>query len=363
MSIFRIEKNKNYTAMSNYHFQDMNLSLKAIGLLSKMLSLPDNWDYSQAGLAKICKDGEDSISSALKELEKFGYLTRERERLHNGRMGGMIYHVYEVPKDLISENSPSSLVPENKTKSIKAHSPKPDYPRRENPVQVNPSQEIPKQGIPTQEAPKQENQTKKNNNIINNKAESNNQKNTNSLIYSFNPSIREERSITYSDKYTEEEYDEGYFENEYGEMEMIPAIDQIDRLIENKDNKKDYEIYNAVTDVVKQAVNYTYFKKKNKDADRRLSDENNPISLEDYDKICKEHNLTKLNSIVRYIVDFVLNTDTRPVKIAHDLVPREIVKARILDTNIEKIKNVIIKLSEDGIKNPKAYAIAILYNS
>ncbi len=354
--------------MSNYHFQDMNLSLKAIGLLSKMLSLPDNWDYSQAGLAKICKDGEDAISSALKELEKCGYLTRERERLPNGRMGGMIYHVYEVPKDLITDDDPSSLVPERKNKSEKAHSPKPDYPRRENPVLVKPELEVPTQAAPTQEVPKQENQPEINNNIINNNSQSNNlqnnnQQNTNSFIYSANPSIQKGRDTSKFEKYSDEEFEEGYFENEDGEMEMIPALAQIDRLIENKENKKDFEIYDAVTAVVKQAVNYHYFKNKIDLAESKLNDDNNPISLEEYDEICRECNLNKLNSIIGYIVDFVLNTDTRPVRIAHDLIPREVVKARILDTNIHKIKDVIAKLSADGIKNPKAYTIAVLYNA
>lgn len=361
MSIFRIEKNKNYTAMSNYHFQDMNLSLKAIGLLSKMLSLPDSWDYSQAGLAKICKDGENSISSALKELEKYGYLTRERERLSNGRMGGMIYHVYEIPKDLITEDNPSSFIPNNK--NIGTHSPKSTLPRQGFPVLVNPAQENPKQGTPERELPKPENREEINNNIINTNQQSNNQKNINSLIYSVNPSIEDKPNKTFSDKYTEEEYNDGYFENEYGDMEMIPAKDRIDRLIENKDNKKDFEIYNAVTEIVKQAVNYSHFKKQIEEADRRLSDDDNPISLEDYNAVYRENNLIKLNSIVGYIVDFVLSSDTRPVKIAYDLIPREIVKARILNTNIEKIKNAILKLSEENIKNPKAYTIAVLYNS
>jgi predicted transcriptional regulator len=99
MSIFRVEKNANYTVISNYHLRDKNLSLKTIGLLSIILSLPETWDYSQAGLAAICKDGEDSIRSGLKELEKYGYLERERERDDSGRMKGSIYHIYEIPKN------------------------------------------------------------------------------------------------------------------------------------------------------------------------------------------------------------------------------------------------------------------------
>ena len=72
MSIFRVEKNKNYTVISNYHLRDKNLSLRTIGLLSIILSLPEDWDYSQAGLAAIVKDGVDSVRNGLKELEQYG---------------------------------------------------------------------------------------------------------------------------------------------------------------------------------------------------------------------------------------------------------------------------------------------------
>ena len=77
MAVFRIEKTRDYTVMSNYHLRDMSLSLKAKGLLSLMLSLPENWDYTMKGLARICKDGIDSISGGIRELEAHGY-TRER---------------------------------------------------------------------------------------------------------------------------------------------------------------------------------------------------------------------------------------------------------------------------------------------
>ena len=73
MAIFRIEKNKNYTVMSNYHFKEKNMTLKAKGLLSLMLSLPDDWDYSINGLVAICKENETSIKNTLEELKKFGY--------------------------------------------------------------------------------------------------------------------------------------------------------------------------------------------------------------------------------------------------------------------------------------------------
>ena len=74
MAVIRVEKNKNYTTMSNYHLRDKELSLKAKGLLSVMLSLPDTWDYSIAGLASICKEGMESIKNTLKELKDHDYL-------------------------------------------------------------------------------------------------------------------------------------------------------------------------------------------------------------------------------------------------------------------------------------------------
>lgn len=98
MSVFRINKTANYTVMSNHHFKEKKMSLKAKGLLSLMLSLPDDWDYSISGLATLSKDGKDSIMSALTELEKFGYLTRQRLTDDKGRFAGVEYNIYEVPQ-------------------------------------------------------------------------------------------------------------------------------------------------------------------------------------------------------------------------------------------------------------------------
>ena len=98
MSVFRINKTANYTVMSNHHFKEKKMSLKAKGLLSLMLSLPDDWDYSISGLATLSKDGKDSVMSALGELEKFGYLTRQRMTNDKGQFAGVEYNIYEVPQ-------------------------------------------------------------------------------------------------------------------------------------------------------------------------------------------------------------------------------------------------------------------------
>ena len=129
MAVFRIEKTRNYTVMSNYHLRDMSLSLKAKGLLSLMLSLPENWDYTMKGLARICKDGIDSISGGIRELEAHGYLIRARVRGANGQLGSIEYTILEQPK---------------------APSPTQEKPIRENPVQANPMLDAPIQENPAQ---------------------------------------------------------------------------------------------------------------------------------------------------------------------------------------------------------------------
>lgn len=136
MAVFRIEKTRDYTVMSNHHLRNTELSLKAKGLLSLMLSLPDNWDYTTKGLARICKDGVDSICAAVRELEEHGYVIRERVRGANGQLGSIEYTILEQPAE------PS--------------------PERENPVQVKPILENPVLGKPEQENPAQLNKDKSN---------------------------------------------------------------------------------------------------------------------------------------------------------------------------------------------------------
>lgn len=97
MPAIRVNKTKDYTVMANYHFRDKNLSLKAKGLLSMMLSLPDGWGYSVEGLVKLSADGRESIMATLKELEKFHYLKRSQARDNSGKLGEAIYDIFEQP--------------------------------------------------------------------------------------------------------------------------------------------------------------------------------------------------------------------------------------------------------------------------
>ena len=153
MAVFRIEKNKNYTVMANYHLRDISLSLKAKGLLSLMLSLPEGWDYTTKGLACICKDGVDSICSTVKELEKAGYVQRRRLRNELGHLTEIEYTILEKPVRPASPENPP--VPDKAGKTPKRENPVLDDPVLDLPEQAFPEQEIPEQEEPEQENPAQ----------------------------------------------------------------------------------------------------------------------------------------------------------------------------------------------------------------
>lgn len=123
MAVYRVERTRDYTVMSNYHLRDAGLSLKAKGLLAIMLSLPDDWNYSTRGLAKICKEGVDAIGKALKELEQAGYIVRRQLRGAKGRITDVEYTIYERPQ-------------------------KPDPPTCQNGVTASPDTQEPDMGIP-----------------------------------------------------------------------------------------------------------------------------------------------------------------------------------------------------------------------
>lgn len=121
MAVFRVNKNKNYTVMSNYHLKDANMSFKAKGLLSMMLSLPDDWDYSIKGIVSISKENKTSIQSALKELEEYKYLKRTKKQNEKGQFE-YIYDIYEKPwtenpcmDNLVTDNPCTENMPQLNT--------------------------------------------------------------------------------------------------------------------------------------------------------------------------------------------------------------------------------------------------------
>ena len=130
MSVFRVEKNKGYTVMSNHHLRNHTLSLKAKGLLSQMLSLPEDWDYTLKGLAQINRESIDAIREAVRELEQAGYITRSRERDARGCLRGTIYTIYEQPQTQPDPEKPAQAAPALAQPTL-------EKPKLENPTQLN----------------------------------------------------------------------------------------------------------------------------------------------------------------------------------------------------------------------------------
>ena len=161
MAVFRVERNKGYTVMSNHHLRNKELSLKAKGLLSQMLSLPEDWDYTLAGLSFINREKIDAIREAVKELERAGYIVRSRERDEKGRLRGTDYVIFEQP-----QTPPVS-----------------DLPTLENPTLDNPTLEK-----PTLEKPTLENPTQLNKEILNTEKSITDLSSTHSIpFHSLNP--------------------------------------------------------------------------------------------------------------------------------------------------------------------------------
>ncbi|RHO56860.1 helix-turn-helix domain-containing protein [Ruminococcaceae bacterium AM07-15] len=136
MAVFRIERTRDYTVMSNHHLRNEKLSLKAKGLLSMMLSLPDDWNYTTRGLAKICKEGVDAIGNALRELETAGYIVRHQLRDRQGRISDTEYVIYEQPQPRQPGTpQPNMAVPD--TASPDTENPYLDSPDTEKPAELN----------------------------------------------------------------------------------------------------------------------------------------------------------------------------------------------------------------------------------
>lgn len=316
MSIFRVEKNSNYTVISNYHLRDKNLSLKTIGLLSLILSLPEDWDYTQAGLAAICKDGEDSIRSGLKELEKYGYLERERERDENGRMRGTIYRIFEIPKSQKAAGSETkSYGVEQKSKrpnKVKSIEPKNEVPTLDSPTLENPILDNPTLANPTLEK-----QAQINKDIINKDLLNTDIQNTHLSIY-----------------------------QEGGMMDGVT----------------DTERREALREVIKDNVGYGLFEHKCKTLDQQF--ENEEIDMFDYETQTLTYNMKTLNQVIDYMLDVLVSLNNDPIKIGDELISRNMVKAKLNKINFLKIKSVVHELNRNqSIKNPKKYAISMLYNA
>ena len=140
MSVYRVNKKRSgYTLMANYHLRDKRLTLKAVGLLSKMLSFSDGWKFSTNGLAAICKEGPDAIRSALNELEDNGYLVRQRQRDSKGRISNTVFDIYEEPH----KGFPDTDNPHQENPYV--DNPDVEKPHTEKSAQINTNKVIPEE--------------------------------------------------------------------------------------------------------------------------------------------------------------------------------------------------------------------------
>jgi hypothetical protein len=130
MAVFRIEKTQNYTVMSNHHLRNKELTLKAKGLLSQMLSLPDEWDFTLAGLAAINRESVDAIRTAVWELERVGYIDRRQGRDARGKMVPIEYVIFEQPRPVPEPSCPVLDFPTS-------DNPTSGFPTSDNPMQLS----------------------------------------------------------------------------------------------------------------------------------------------------------------------------------------------------------------------------------
>ena len=302
MAVFRVERNTGYTVMSNHHLRNKELSLKAKGLLSQMLSLPEDWDYTLAGLSHINREKIDAIREAVKELEKAGYIVRSRERDEKGRLRGADYVIYEQPQPKEPEAATSSEQP-----------PTSDLPTLENPTLDNPTLEKPMLENPTLENPTLENPTQLNKDIsrtdLSKKEKSNTDISNTHSIPILSP---------YPSPFTE---DAAEPERKGTEAKTQSAI----------------EIYR---DIIKDNI--------------------------EYDILIQDPHMDKdrLDEIVDLILETVC-TARKTLRIAGDDYPAELVKSKFLKLTSSHIEFVLDCMRENTtmIRNIKQYLRAVLFNA
>ena len=303
MAVFRVERNTGYTVMSNHHLRNKELSLKAKGLLSQMLSLPEDWDYTLAGLSHINREKIDAIREAVKELEKAGYIVRSRERDEKGRLRGADYVIYEQPQPREPEAATSVGQP-----------PILDLPALENPTLENPTLEK-----PTQEKPTLENPTQLNKDILKTNLPKKEKSNTDLSITHSIP-IHSPNPLPFG----------GDAARANGNASAA----------EERKRKERNDAYRVYEEIIKDNIEYEHFiKHTNIDRER-------------------------LDEIVSLILETVC-TKRKTIRIAGDGYPAELVKAKFMKLNSSHIEFVFDCMKENTtkIRNIKQYLKAVLFNA
>lgn len=322
-TVFRVEKNANYTVMSNCHLKDRRLSLKAKGLFSVILSLPEEWDYTLGGLAAISKESRDAIRTAIVELEELGYVYRRQTRDERGKLASNEYLVYECPEKNpyfnCGNNSGSGKsgaespqrtklkkVPRTVTNGVA----KPFSPSLENPTTAKcsadyPLLENPSTDNPTTENPSTENPTTATYNILNK-----NKSNT----YSINQSINQ--------------------------------TDRIDRI--DCPPNSDFS--------------FSELKKENSEAERN-SYRNLILTNIEYECIADDDKV-QVNEMVNIMVDIICSK-SRVVRANGSALPIETVRSRFLSLEKPHIEYVLdaMKRCAPDVRNIRSYLITTLFNA
>ena len=320
-TVFRVEKNKNYTTISNHHLQDRNLSLKAKGLLTLILSLPPDWDMTLKGLVSLSGDGVDSVRSGIQELEKAGYLRRSRSRNNLGQLLCTEYTIYEqaVPENVTSETEIDDNL--NIIYNEESHIGKSDVDKNSHigKSDVEKNSHIGKSDVAKNTTEKIENSQIGFSNIGKPYIGK-----SNTIKYLNNKDTNNINNYPYQSTYSSKLYREPK-ENSIDEMEEAQTL---------------YEERKAYEEIIKQNIAYD------------LLTEQKEISR-DFLDLC-----------VQVMVDAV--TSNRPyIKIKGQDIPKEAVKSVLLKLDEENISYVDMCLSESktAIKNMQSYILTALYCS
>jgi len=303
MAVFRVEKTQNYTVMSNHHLRNKALSLKSKGLLSQILSLPENWDYTLVGLSHINREKLDAIREAVRELEKAGYITRSRLRDESGQLRGADYIIHELPQTVKQEPPQGEDHALNIRKTTndenKPFSPTLDFPMLDNPTLENPTLDY-----PTQLSKEKE--------LLNKDRLNTDTQNTDSILF---------HSVT---------------------PPVPPSGERLERIgLDGKGREAAsviaYEIYR---EIIRENIEYPSLI------------ERCPFDRE------------RIDEIVDLMLETIC-TVKKTFRIAGDEYPAALVKSKFLKLNGEHIEYVLdcLKKNTTDIRNIKKYLLAVLFNA
>lgn len=313
MAVIRISKTKGFTVMSNYHLRDQNLSLKAKGLLSMMLSLPDEWHYSVRGLTAICKEGVSSISATIRELEDCGYV-RRHQPIVDGKFQEIEYIIYENPQPKTADNDTSADT-DAKESSTTEHADSESEPHNDSAYFGNahtekPCAENPYTGNPDTETPDAQ-----------------------------KPHTYKRTKQTRTEKINTEENNHPSINHKAAPAKKMDGMDGTDSELMKKLGairlSGDFEHYR---EIIKENIEFDY--------------------------LCYDYDRETLEGIVEIMVE-VLCSNAPYTRIGNQDFPTEIVKSRMMKLNSQHIQYVMTCFSTNTtkIRNVKAYLLTTLYNA